>query len=417
MEIQKETIIEAKNSIKALFGMFNDEINNKIDKMQISLAEPGKSSHFDYDKNVVYINGRYANDVNHFVHEILHALSTKYVLGRTNIGFNKKYYKKYKNGFLEVSYGYAINEGATHALTRNATKGKFGPIEPLTNYDFSANVYQNIEKLLSPSIAHLLYYHASVNELVQTTAKVCHTNEENVLKLILNLDTYFDTFRIYNYFMEQPQAEDVKSLLTNAYTYLAKIMSDKAKAEGKSFNFFENISTKHLSKDELKLFAEIGSKVDVNNAKSNADYTIKQYEKMAVYLMALQDEKQLKDFDFVPAPLKTGEFYNFLLLSNYYCDENKIREDIKSADAKASLTRKIFDENRHAFNLDEDLPENIRTLLSSRYAVRAGVATSDYYMMKSLGNEKFDYYLKNSDSDYYEALKECAESMEMEQKL
>ena len=93
MEIQQNTIIEAKNSIKSLFGMFNDEINAKIDKMQISLAEPGKSSHFDYEKNVVYINGRYANDVNHFVHEILHALSTKYVLGRTNIGFNKKYYK------------------------------------------------------------------------------------------------------------------------------------------------------------------------------------------------------------------------------------------------------------------------------------------------------------------------------------
>ncbi len=417
MEIQKETIIEAKNSIKSLFGMFNDEINTRIDNMQIELAEPGKSSHFDYVKNVVYINGRYADDVNHFVHEILHALSTKYVLGRTNIGFNKKYYKKFKDGFLEVSYGYAINEGATHALTRNATKGKFGPIEPLTNYDFSANIYQNIEKLISPTIAKLLYYNASVNEFVQTTAKVCHTNEENVLKLILNLDAYFDTFRIFNYFMEKPQAEDVKSLLTNVYTYLAKIMSDKAKAEGKSFNFFENVSTEHLTKDELKMFAEVGSRVDVNNAKSHNDYTIKQYEKMAIYLMALQDEKQLKDFDFVPAPLKTGEFYNFLLLSNYYCDENKIRKDIKSADAKASLTRKIFDENRHSFNLDENLPENIRTLLSSRYAVRAGVATSDYYMMKCIGNNKFDNYMKNSDQDYYEALKECVESMEIEQKL
>lgn len=417
MEIQKNTIIEAKNSIKSLFGMFNDEINTRIDNMQIELAESGKSSHFDYVKNVVYINGRYANDVNHFVHEILHALSTKYVLGRTNIGFNKKYYKKFKDGFLEVSYGYAMNEGATHAMTRNATKGKYGPVEPLANYDFSANIYQNLEKLLSPTIAKLLYYNASVNEFVQTTAKVCHTNEENVLKLILNLDAYFDTFRIYNYFMEKPQAEDVKSLLTNVYTYLAKIISDKAKAEGKFFNFFENVSTEHLTKDELKMFAEVGSKVDVNNAKSHKDYTIKQYEKMAIYLMALQDEKQLKDFDFVPAPLKTGEFYNFLLLSNYFCDENKIREDIKSADAKASLTRKIFDENRHSFNLDENLPENIRTLLSSRYAVRAGVATSDYYMMKCIGNNKFDNYMKNSDQDYYEALKECVESLEPEQKL
>lgn len=417
MGIQKETIIEAKNSIKALFGMFNDEINAKIDKMQISLAESGKSSHFDYTKNIVYINEKYANDVNHFVHEILHALSTKYVLGRTNIGFNKKYYKNYKNGFLEVSYGYGLNEGATHAMTRNATKGKYGLVQPLANYDFAANVYQNLERVLSPTVAKLLYYHASINEFVQTTAKVCHTDEENVLKLILNLDTYFDIFRIYNFFMEQPQAEDIKSLLTNVYTYLAKILSDKAKAESKNFNFFENVSTQHLAKDELKLFADVVARVDVNNVKSHKDYTTKEYEKMAIYLMRLQDEKQLKNFDIVPAPLKTGEFYNFLLLSNYYCDENKIREDLKSADAKASLTRKIFDENRHAFNLDEDLPENIRTLLSSRYAVRAGVATSDYYMMKSLGNEKFDYYLKNSDSDYYEALKKCTESMEMEQKL
>lgn len=63
------------------------------------------------------------------------------------------------------------------------------------------------------------------------------------------------------------------------------------------------------------------------------------------------------------------------------------------------------------------MPENIRTLLSSRYAVRAGVATSDYYMMKCIGNNKFDNYMKNSDQDYYEALKECVESLETEQKL
>ena len=80
MEIQKNTIIEAKNSIKALFGMFNDEINTRIDNMQIELAESGKSSHFDYVKNVVYINGRYADDVNHFVHEILHLITPNYIL-------------------------------------------------------------------------------------------------------------------------------------------------------------------------------------------------------------------------------------------------------------------------------------------------------------------------------------------------
>ena len=417
MEIEKNKIIEAKNSIKSLFGMFNEEINDKIDKMQIDLSDPLKLSNFQWQNNVVYIRPEHTKYVYHFVHEMLHALSTKIVLGRTNIGFNKKYYKKNKDGFMEASYGYAFNEGATHSLALKATEKQYGKIGGMVNYDFSANIYHNLEKLLSPTIARLLYYHASINEFVQTTAKACHTDEENVLKLILNLDTYFDTFRIYNYFMEKPDAEDVKSLLTNVYTYLAKIMSDKAKAEGKSFNFFENVSTEHLTKDELKMFAEVGSRVDVNNAKSHSDYTIKQYEKMAVYLMTLQDEKQLKDFDIVPAPLKTGEFYNFLLLSNYYCDENKIREDIKSADAKAILTRKIFDENRHAFNLDEDLPENIRTLLSSRYAVRAGVATSDYYMMKCIGKPKFDEYLKNSEEDYYMALKECTENMELEQNL
>ena len=193
-------------------------------------------------------------------------------------------------------------------------------------------------------------------------------------------------------------------------------MSDKAQAEGKTFNFFENITTEHLSKEELKLFAEIGSRVDINNARSNKEFSIKQYEKMAVYLMTQQDEKKLRDFDIVSPELKNGEFYNFLFISNYLCDENKIREDVKTANLKANLTKKVFDVKRHAFEIDENLPDNIKTLLSSRYAVRAGVVTSDEYMLKCIGNKNFDDYLKHSAPDYYDALKESVSQTEMELK-
>ena len=94
----------------------------------------------------------------------------------------------------------------------------------------------------------------------------------------------------------------------------------------------------------------------------------------------------------------------FLFLNNYICDEEKIRQDFKNSNIKASLTQKLFSKNYRAFEEDDTLCSNIRTALSARYAIRANCVTSDYYMQKCLGDKDFDLYLKSSDEDYYNAL-------------
>ena len=43
-------------------------------------------------------------------------------------------------------------------------------------------------------------------------------------------------------------------------------------------------------------------------------------------------------------------------------------------------------------------------MLSLKFAIRAGCEISDYYMKKSLEDEKFAQYLLNSDSEYYNTL-------------
>ena len=413
MEIKETPDIIAKRIVKDFFNNLNKNFDERVNKINFELARPGKSSNFDSVKSIIYISPEYKNDVNHYVHELFHAVSTKEVLGRTIIGLNKKYYKRQGEDLLsEISCGYGLNEGATHNYTINATKEKYGGITGVASYNFCANIYANLERYVGESVLKVIYANSSINEFIKTISRSCHTDEENIIKLIINTDGYMDTFRFFDLFLKMPDSIDVRCLLINSYTYLAKIVSDKLAAEGKEFNFFEHISTKNLSREDLRLFLEIGKEINLKNIHNSPLNTLKEYEKMALFLINEQRNGNLKNFDMVPPELKNGEFYNFLLLNCYLCDDNKIRSDIKTADIKSALTRKIFNPEKHAFIEDENLPQNIKTLLSTRYAVRANTATSDYYMTKCLGNKDFDFYLRHSDPDYFDALSESVKQDE-----
>ena len=398
----------AKAIAKEYFGKLMPEVDKKIE--EISFKTTTTSSHFDNDTKTVFINTNNVHDVNHFVHELFHAISTNYLSDRVHIGFNNKTFKKFDdNKLFETSYGYGINEGATHAFTRDATAGRFGEINPAPSYNFAANIYKNLEKYVGKSVMKILYTNSNARNFVSTVSKVFHTNEENVLKLVLTLDTYFDTYNIFRAFLSSFGADfeskaDVSSLLANCYVYLSKIVSDKLVYENKEFNFKRDISLEELSKEEVERLNDAMKKyATVKILTNNSEITAKQYEKMAMKIIGQEYNKNLTTLD-IPKEFKCSEFYNFLFLNNYICDENKLREDFLNSDLKAPLTQKQYSKKYDAYIEDETLPANIRTALSARYAIRANCVTSDYYMQKCLGDKMFDDFLKNSDEDYYNAL-------------
>ena len=394
----------AKEIAKEYFGGIIPNLDEILNELKFESATT--SSNFDYKTKTIHINLRYAHDINHFVHELFHAISTNYNQNGVQIGFNNIEFKDFRDELqLETNYGYALNEGTTHAFTRDATNMRFGEVNPISSYSFCANIYKNLENYTEKDAMKVLYTRLNTKDFINEISKEFHTNRENILKLILTMDCYLDTYRIYNVFFDNFESEDTSSLLSNCYTYLSKIISDKLKFEGKEFDISKNISTEHLSDDEKIVFNNAINKINEKDLTSKpSNISMEQFEKLAEDLYKKEYDKKLDTFSNLPDEFKCAEFYNFLILNNYFCSENRIRKDIMKSDYTASLTKKIFSEKYKAFNLDENLPNNIRTLLSVKFAIRAGCEISDYYMIESLKDEKFASYLKNSDNKYYDSL-------------
>lgn len=401
MTINLELAEQAKKLIVEYFGSSNEKMLEKLANIKFDIAT--STSRFNR-KDIVYINPRSLNDLSIYVHELLHVISTSSSFNKQYIGLHKKYIRKIGDDLhVETSMGYALNEGATEYYTREIVKGQASKAPGHATYNFCSNIYKNLEKVITGQSLKILYANGNVDNFIKVLAFNARSSEENALKLILNLDAFFDTYRIYDVFLLNPQSADVKHLLTNTYTYLAAILYDNAKARGREFNIWESISPEYLNKDELKLFAEVIKNVDISKIK-HTHATLKEYDRLAMHLLTEQNNGTFKNFDIVPDHMKCGEFYNYLLLNTQFCDANWISCDIKTKDEKAKLTRYIFNPKFGALNEDKYLPQNVATILSTRYAVRAGTNTNDYYMEKCLKDNKFRIYINESDPDYYEAL-------------
>ena len=420
MQINLELVDKAKQLVCDVFGRYNQKVNDKLENVNFEVANSRSTSHFDRE-NTVFIDSKCLDNLSVYVHELLHVISTSESFNKKYIGFHKQRHKKIKDGlYVESNFGYALNEGATHNYTVEALKDIMPNIKIESYYNVCANVYKNLERVLTCVSAKILYANANIDNFVKAVAKSCNTNEENVLKLILNLDAYYDTYRIFSVFLQNAQSADVKALFTNVYTYLAKIISDYKKSCGEKFNYFEDLTIEHLTKDDLRLFAEVGKNLDLKPIKSNPFVNQKLYENMAFQIMIKQEQKTLKDFEFLPKSLRCGEFFNYLLLATRYTDEKFISLDIKTQDEKAKITQKIYSPKFNALAVDKSLPQNIKTMLSARFAIRAGTATSDYYMEQAMQSDDFKKYLSSSDPDYYEAMCEmikCKEENEQQMKL
>ena len=401
MTINLKLVAKAKELISIFFGG-DEKVSQLLDDTTFAIAT--STSHFDR-KNTVYINARSLNDLSVYVHELLHRISTSNTFNKQYIGLHKKYIRKIDDDMsVETSLGYAINEGATEYYTLAVLNGKYPKAQGDTTYNFCSNIYKNLEGVLPGQVLKLVYANGNVDNFIKVISFNARTNQDNVLKLILSMDAYFDTNRVFNVFMLNPNSADAKQLLVNAYTYLAAILSDNAKAHGRTFNFWEDVHTDFLTKEELQIFAEVAKSVDISKIKQGTSASLKLYDRMAMHILTMQHQGTLRNFDLIPDNLRCGEFYNFLLLNTQLCDSNGISCDIKTKEIKSKLTQKIFNPKYDALSVDKYLPQNTKTILSTRYAVRSGAVTSDYYAIKSFPDADFRDYLQASWPDYYEAL-------------
>ena len=282
MTINLELAEQAKKLIAEYFGISNVKILEKLTNVKFDIAT--STSRFNR-KDTVYINPRSLNDLSIYVHELLHVISTSNSFNKQYIGLHKKYRRKIGNDLqVETSMGYALNEGATEYYTREIVNGQAAKAPGHATYNFCSNIYKNLEKVIAGQSLKILYTNGNVDNFIKVLSFNARSNEENALKLVLNLDAFFDTYRIYDVFLLNPQSADVKQLLTNTYTYLAAILYDNAKAHGKEFNIWEDISTDYLSKDELKLFAEAIKNVDISKIK-HTHTTLKESDRLAMHLL------------------------------------------------------------------------------------------------------------------------------------
>ena len=261
-----------------------------------------------------------------------------------------------------------------------------------------------MEIVLTSATSKILYANGNLDRFIKAIAVCTKSSQENVLKLILSMDSFFDTYRIYHALSYNFGGEvenfktdnaDVEHLLANAYTYLAVILSSHKKSIGKNFDINKDICKDYLTENELNLFNKVIKRVDLSKVEKNTTPApLKLYERMAMHMLTSQIQKTFTNFNILPNELKCGEFYNFLLLNTQFCDSKAISYDFKTKDEKAVLTQKIFSEKYHALNVDEKLPHHIATMLSARYAIRAGTTTSDYYMMICMNSKKFREHKK-----------------------
>ena len=393
-KIQQAT---AKSIVKCFFGKFAENLDSRVDNINFGFTDA--SSNFDFAKQTIFINRNYAQDVNLYVHELLHALSTRTYDNKLCIGFNKKEFSLLLNDkILETSVGYAINEGATHSLTRDATAGRFGEVIGTTHYNFCANIYKNIESIVGQEMMHFCYLQGGVNGFINLVSTACHTAPSNVINLILNMDAYFDTQRVYSVFLLQENSQDALSLLSNCYSYLAKIMGDYYKFQGKNFDAFVDIKDYNLSdKEKPNFYKSLKSIEDIDRQQN---FALKDYEKMAQYIFENIDNTDFS-LNILPKHLKNANFLNYLLINNFYVDDLKIRESLKTHFAKSKLTEMLFLPQTNALSIDSNLPYDIRTLLSTRFVVRADTTICDEYMKLCLNDKNFCDYLKKTDWDYY----------------
>ena len=383
----------AKSIVKSYIGKFAENLLGRIDG--IKFCPTNISSRYVFDEQTIYINASNENDINSYVHELFHALSAKKYDNKSVIGFDKVEFTKLPNGeIFKTRIGNSLNEGATHSLTCDATNGRYGKVVVDTHYKFCANIYKNLENIIGKNLLQISYLNGGLNQFFDIVSTVCHTKKENVLNLVLNMDTYFLTHRFYAVFAMNNNAPDAVSLLTNCYSYLGQIVQDYCKYNNKKYDIFENIKNTYLEGQEIITFYNALRNVDKVKTKA---YSLKDFEKMAQYIFSQEN----LNFDEVPANYKTGEFYNYLLINSSIVDEKGEECVIKTFEKRSKLTELIFDEKQKAFNIDENLPFNVRTVLSSRFVVRADTTVSDYYMIKSFSDEKFCNYLKTTDENTY----------------
>lgn len=406
----RQIILE--NTPKSLHARINEKFKQlKIDKQQYGL-----SSRLDEKTNTLLISPSCINNKDVYLHEILHFIGTESHNNKLIIGLNLRNYFKTNDYIISSNFGYGANEGLNQHYTESfiSKYDKISSVSP--EYSFCANIMSSLENMVGENdfkIAHLSGQ--GVSYLIDRTVEKCNLpNQNKIIKLILQLDTYKTISRNYLAF-GITNSPDMTTSLLDIYKTLITIALIQAKAQnnnnilfsniinsnhliGENFNYF----VKNLQKDLVQYFCEEKNHIFNEQTKTfeGVNYDVLKNTTKLVFENYI-NTKTINS-NLIPEQLKCGEFYNHVFLSCMINDQQLDSKLFFTSDFHAELCKALFDINSDLVpSYKKERIQLVKQILASRYIVRCGVDICDHYIIEACTDKNFCSYIIDTDAETF----------------
>lgn len=406
----KHIIIE--NTPKTL----HSRINSKFKLLKIDKQDYGHSSEFDEKTNTLYINPSHIADKNVYLHEILHFIGTENYDSNIVIGLNRRNYFKIGEYIISSNFGYGANEGLNQHYTEDFIKkyDKISPVSP--EYSFCANIMSSLENLVGANdfkTAHLSGQ--GISKLIDDTVTKCNLpNQNKIIKLILQLDTYKTIARTYLAFGVN-YSPDMRIVLVDAYKTLITIALIQAKAQNRTDILFSEIITPaHLKGDNFDYFVKYIQKDLIHYFYQEKHHIFNEqtskFEGVNYNLLVTTTKQVFENYlntktinsQIIPEQLKCGEFYNHIFLSCMVNDQKLDSKVFFTSDFHAELCKALFDINTKLVpSFKKERIQLVTQILASRNIVRSGVEICDDYIIDACSDKNFCEYLIDTDAETF----------------
>ena len=396
-------------------------LKEKLDNIIVDVTLNGSST-YDYLTNKVNILLSSIGDFESFAHEIFHAISVKNIKNGTTIGLRKIVHNKLNELFTETIIGTALNEGSNTYFTSkflSQVNGEaYDNLKVASFYKFCTNIFTHLVNLVGEEKAKEIHFFGGFDEFVKEINKNCYRKTDSkIIKLVSSLDSFFGVSTV-NRWVGVDYSLDARILLTEAYKSTIDLFIFKGEKENNVLPLDQILVNDYLSQEDLQYFNQYVLPELYKHYNERISKSYKSMVKNKVHISYEVMEKYSKililkailgkdlDGNILPEKLKCGEFYNFVLISCSFIDENFEREGLKTNDIQRLLTVAFFDKTKNFMpNDDKKMVTTIQKLLASKIAVRAGIEVSDDLIIDALNKSiEFNNYLIESDVDFYKTL-------------
>ncbi len=400
-------------------AFLHERILNKLGDLTLDVKYDLTSSEFLEQANTVMIKIDAINNLDVFLHEVMHAIGTTKTDNGYNIGLNKRSNYVIDNEHtLTTNFGYGANEGLNQHYTEGFLPAITNFSEVAECYSFCANIMSSLEKLIGKEKCQDAHFSGKGLDALLTYMQEAFylKNENKALKFILCLDAYMQVSKTHLAFGIS-HTYDTQLLLVECYKALISLALRKARHENKEINFSDIVSLEHLKKENSKYFIKnlqsclirffYTEKEYVNHHKPSGFIGLREKSMIDYANMLYKIFFTTGNFNTVSLPeeVKCGEFYNHLLLSCMVYDSTGSICPLFMSDFSKELTVNIFDRNtKFVPNKQSEFVQLVKEVLASRKSVRCGAEIDDGHIIESTKDIDFNLFLIDSAPETYKSI-------------